>query len=335
MSFCRKVKAEQISNTALILHTAETIPMANNLHHLLIQAMICLFLYGCGTATQHIAPIENIDERLAVTQDGDFESMMAEAENHWSQRSDREHTEQAIAIWEELLHVESPGDRRADLYPVLHKLSRAYYFLTDGHIRFEERPDWEEAMKSGFQQGLEYGHLALSVNNEDWNRALLYETPISEAVNLTTLEDLPAMYWYSTNMGKWAILDGIATILAHKDDIAAIMGRVATLDRSFLSGASDRYFGVYWTKLPIGNPDLARSREHFETAISMEPNYLSARVLFAEGYAIKAQDRAVFEEQLNYVINADPAALPHLQPENEIEQRKAQILLDNIDEYFR
>ena len=290
---------------------------------------------GCGTATQHISPIENIDERLAATEEGDFEAMMAEAEEHWNQREEREHVEAAIEIWEQCLHVPTPGDRREDLYPVLHRLSRAHYFLTDGHVRFEDRPDWTQAMLAGFQHGVEYGHLALSVSNEEFNRALAYETPIPQAVEVTTVDDIPAMYWYSTNMGKWAVLDGIATILAHKDDIAAIMSRVQVLDREYFYGASDRYFGVYWTKVPIGAPDLASSRSHFEMAIQINPEYLATRVLYAADYAPKVQDRALFEEQLNYVLNADVDVLPDVRQEQLVEQEKARRLLAEIDEYFR
>ena len=300
-----------------------------------ILLLVLFAAMGCGTATQHISPIENIDERLAATEEGDFAALMAEAEEHWNQREDREHTEAAIAAWERCLQVPTPGDRREDLYPVLHRLSRAHYYLTDGHVRFEDRPDWTEAMLAGFQRGVEYGHLALSVSNEEFNRALAYETPIPQAVEVTTAEDIPAMYWYSTNMGKWAVLDGIATILAHKDDIAAIMGRVAQLNREFFYGASDRYFGVYWTKIPIGAPDLASSRAHFETAIQINPDYLATRVLFAADYATKVQDRELFEEQLNFVLAADVNALPDVRQEQEVEQRKAQQLLDDIQEYFR
>ena len=290
---------------------------------------------ACGTATQHVAPITDIDQRLAVTQEGDFDALMAEAEANWENRSDTEALNAAIQTWETALHVETPGDRRADLYPVLHQLARAYYLLADGHIRFEETPDRDQRMMEGFQTGVDYGRLAAAVNNDEWNRQLLYETPIPDAVSVLNESDIPALYWYSTNLGKWAVMDGIATILAHKDDIAAIMSRIAEIDREWGYGASDRYFGVFYTKIPMGNPDLDRSRAHFEAAIAMEPNYLSARVLFAAEYAPKVQDRDLFMEQLEYVVNADLDTLPAFRAENAIEQEKARRLLEQVDDLFR
>ncbi|MCA9562172.1 MAG: hypothetical protein KC561_01725 [Myxococcales bacterium] len=300
-----------------------------------LAAALTMLAVGCGGGAQVTAPITNIDSRLAVTGEGDFEEVMAEAEAHWANRTDQAELEAAIAAWERAITLETPGDRRTDLYPVLVSLSRANYFLADGHIRFASGADTEDRMKATFYQGVEWGRLAMAVNNQEWNRALLYETPIAEAVQLTTPSDMPAMYWYSTNMGKWALLDGVATILAYKDDIAAIMTRLAEMDRSFFYGASDRYFGAYWTKLPMGNPDLERARGHFEAAIAQEPNYFSTRVLFAEEYATRTQNRELFVEQLEYVLNTDPATLPDVAPENMAEQRKAQLLMDEIDEYFR
>lgn len=289
---------------------------------------------GCGAAQQHTAPIQDIDARLAVTGEGDFDAMAQEAEQHWANRTDRAEVEAAIAIWEAMLHVETPGDRDDDLYPILHRLSRAYYFLADAFLQFDDTVT-EDQLKATYEVGIDWARLALSLNNPEWNRALLYEQPIPEAVHVTTRDDIPAMYWYSTNLGRWAILDGTPTILAHKDDIAAIMGRILELDSHYWYGAADRYFGVYYTRIPVGNPDLPRARQHFENAIAIAPDYLSARVLFAQDYATKAQDRELFVEQLQHVLDADVNAIPEIRPENEIEQFKARRLLDNVDEYFR
>lgn len=303
----------------------------------LAAVIVGLFAVGCGTASDYVAPITDIDERLAATETGDFAALLAEAESHWANRTEQAEVEAAIAAWERALHVETPGNRRADLYPVLVHLSRAYYLLADGHLRFAELPraEREAQMKATYAEGIQYGQLAMSVQNEAWNRALLYETPIPEAVEVMGIDDVPGMYWYSTNMGKWAILDGTPTILAHKDDIAAIMGRIQDLDREFFYAASDRYFGAYYTKVPVGNPDVERARAHFEMAIDFEPNYFATRVLLADDYARAVQNRDLFVEQLEYVLNGDPDLLPDVAPENRIEQRKARELLDNVDEYFR
>jgi len=54
----------------------------------------------------------------------------------------------------------------------------------------------------------------------------------------------------------------------------------------------------------------------------------------AQDYAIKAQDRALFDQQLQWVLSHDPESMPELAPENRCEQRKARELLENADEHF-
>jgi hypothetical protein len=57
-------------------------------------------------------------------------------------------------------------------------------------------------------------------------------------------------------------------------------------------------------------------------------------VLFAVEYAVKAQDRALFERELRFVIDGDPNMLPEVRAENLAEQRKAQQALERADSLF-
>ena len=114
-----------------------------------------------------------------------------------------------------------------------------------------------------------------------------------------------------------------------------MISRIAELDPTFFHGAQHRYFGVYYTKIPFGNPALDQSRQHFETAMSMFPEYLDNYFLFADEYCRVAQERELAVEALNHVLAADVDAYPELRAENLSSQRKAQYLLDNLDEFFQ
>ena len=57
-------------------------------------------------------------------------------------------------------------------------------------------------------------------------------------------------------------------------------------------------------------------------------------MLYADYWAKKTQNRAVFTEQLTFVVNGDVNVIPGLEPEQLAEQVKAKFLLDNIDDYF-
>ena len=130
-----------------------------------------------------------------------------------------------------------------------------------------------------------------------------------------------------------ALLDGFAAILAHKDDIFAIMQHVQSLDETFFYGAPHRYFGVYWAKLPFGK-DLNKSKTHFEKAVAISGNYLETKVLFAEFFAAYSDDEALFKKLLNEVIATPDDVDPALVPENRNAKRTAQAMLANIGDYF-
>jgi hypothetical protein len=79
---------------------------------------------------------------------------------------------------------------------------------------------------------------------------------------------------------------------------------------------------------------MKKSAKHFNLSIDAQPDYFGTRVLMAEEWAIKEDNRPLFEELLNYVIKGDPNVIPEIKPENECEQRKANKLMSEIDEYF-
>jgi len=301
---------------------------------LLVLALVAAFSGACG-ASSSSPLVENVDQATAATGEGDFLALVAEGDAHWENRSDRDAVEAAIAVWEQAITVPTPADmtRREALFPVYVNLSVAYYWHAHAHLRWE--PGSEEAMMADYDQGKEYAETALALNNDAWTQALLYETPIPDAVATLTADDVPAMYWYATNLGRWGLMRGITTVLANVSDIKAMMDRVEELNPDFYYGAPNRYFGVYYTKLPFGNPDLDQSRARFEANIEAYPQYLETRVLLAEEWAMTTQDRALAEEHLQFVVEADVTEWPELQPENANAQRRAVQLLEDLDEYFR
>ncbi|MBW2465243.1 MAG: hypothetical protein JRH11_26580, partial [Deltaproteobacteria bacterium] len=159
---------------------------------------------------------------------------------------------------------------------------------------------------------------------------------IEEAISILDGSAVPALYWRSANMGKWGIAKGFATILSYKDEIRAIMARCMELDATYFFHGPPRYFRAYYAKVPAyAGGDLDLSRQNFEQAMTAAPDYLGTRTLMAQLYAVKAQNRELFEEQLNFVIAANIDDLSaELRPENLIEQRRAQALLDQADEFF-
>ena len=153
------------------------------------------------------------------------------------------------------------------------------------------------------------------------------------------------MYWYAANLGKWAAAKGFATRLKYKDDLKATMDHVKSLEPEFFYAATWRYFGGYEAATAgIAGGSLDKSKENFEKAIALAPNYFGTKVLYADYLCTKLQKdtdgdgiadgKKKFKELLESVIAADPNVDPEIAAENTIEQAKAKKLLAQIDQLF-
>lgn len=269
---------------------------------------------------------EKTQPGVAETPEEDFAAKMAEAEQAWQNRGERASLEQAIGTWEQLTEAR-PGNAE-----LLAKLSHAYYFLADGYMRLAGEDD---AMLETFEKSVLTGEKAMLAISKPFAEAVEGGAKVEEAVQLIPKEGQSAIYWYAAALGKFAVLKGFTTQLFYKDRIFAVMQHVLSLDETFLHAAPHRYFGAFYAKAPsFAGGDMTKSKEHFERALALDDRYLGTKVLYAEYYAIKAEERPLFERLLNEVISADPQILPELVPEQKIEQDKARDLLAKANEIF-
>lgn len=247
----------------------------------------------------------------------------------WEQRGEEKQLQLAIDTWRKVVEAD-PADHESWT-----SLSRALYFLADGHIRFHADEEHEERMLTTYEQSVTAAEKALIAMSSDFAAKMRDGEKIEEAVTVLDASAVPALYWRSSALGKWASAKGFATLLSHKDEIKSIMQHCLDSAPTFYYQGPDRYFGVFYARAPGfagGDPD--KSKKHFETSLSAHPDYLGTRVLMAQDLAKKIQDRKLFEEQLNYVLSADPNVIPEIAAENAVEQKKAKQLLAQADELF-
>lgn len=271
-------------------------------------------LTGCSKK-----PSGTYDVPDAVT---DATSDNAEADALWEQRSDKASLEQALSLYEAAYQAD-PRNRE-----VAGRIVRGWYFMGDVH---ETDPAAKEA---AWDTAISWGKKCLAINDEFTARVNAGESE-EEASTSLGADDIPCMYWTATSLGKWARMKGLPTLLKHKATVFVYISKISELQPDYFHGAADRYWGAYYAALPsFAGQDLGRSLEHFDASIAMAPNYLGTRVLKADYWAVRTQNRDAFTTLLNEVISADATVDPTIQAENEAEQAKAQALLDNIDEYF-
>ncbi|HEY0709623.1 MAG TPA: TRAP transporter TatT component family protein [Polyangia bacterium] len=273
---------------------------------------------GTGRQSQWQTTPATVAATASVPPSGD-------AEADWNNRGDQAALERAIATWEAQVAAK-PDDGEA-----LARLSRAYYVLADGHLRTLGPKD--QRYLGAFEKGTAAGERALAALSPAFKEKVTRDEKVEEAIKVVGKEGLSAMYWYAVNLGKWSRAKGIAALLGNKDRVKGVLERVLALDETFFHGAAHRYFGVYWALLPVGR-DLDKSRTHFERSLAIAPNYVGTKVLMAEAYAVKKQDRALFSKLLAEVQAAADDAIPELAAETRFEKAKARELEAKIDELF-
>jgi hypothetical protein len=274
---------------------------------------------------------------------GDFEKTVAEADALWADRMDQSNVEAALVKWEEAAGIAtqnlSEDERRDALFNIHVSLTRGYYFLADTHLRLsgdvEEDDALKEKMKNTFNKGVTASEKAVAIYSPEFSKAIRNDTAFPEAIKLLDKGAIPALYWYSTNLGKWALIEGLATILSHKDNIKAIMDKIESENPEFYHGGAFRYFGAYWSKLPsFAGRDMDKSKAYFQKSIERAPNYLATYVLYAELYATGVEDKDDFQKKIDFVLKFNLDSAPDVRAENEFEQRKARVLLGKMDDLF-
>lgn len=282
---------------------------------------------GCGTTREATWDSPTTAADAAPDASERAEALIAEGDTLWEERLDKAKLQEAIAKYEEAATLREDAELAV-------KLSRAHYLLADGHYALEDDVENRDAH---YTKGLDWAEKAIQLTAPDFVAEMKAGGKHREAIKKAPKEAVPGMYWYATNMGKWATSKGFATVLRYKDDIAATMSHVLELDAGYFYGAPYRYFGAYEARTAgIAGGSLEKSEESFQKSLELAPGYLATKVLWAEFLCPKqgADGKATAERLLQEVIEADAHAIPEIAPENIIEQRKAQALLAKLDELF-
>ena len=117
-----------------------------------------------------------------------------------------------------------------------------------------------------------------------------------------------AIYLEAVCAAAWARMQGFTQLIERRVELTASLQRTAQLAPELDGAGAEREQGTLLAALPsYAGGDLPEARRLLEAAVQRAPQDPRNRLALARTVAVKAQDRALFEQQLALVEKGDDA----------------------------
>ena len=210
---------------------------------------------------------------------------------------------------------------------VLNRLTQLCYELTT--FSPGDTPD----DKLAFQKGKDYGLRSLRLNSEF---AALETDEFEEAVALVI--DPAALLWTADNWGALFNYDPISGMF-NVGKVRALYERCLAIDEGYWGASAHNALGAMLVVTPgVLGGDTDAGLEHLERALTLSPDYLVNRVVYAQywgftydpfGNVSGIRDAVFIEDQLQIVLDAPIGDWPFW---NREAKQEAEDLLDELRE---
>ncbi|MEI6845487.1 MAG: TRAP transporter TatT component family protein [Candidatus Firestonebacteria bacterium] len=185
-----------------------------------------------------------------------------------------------------------------------------------------------------YLRGRDYALKGLELNHPGFNELLRKD--LKAALALTNKEDVALLYWAGSSWVAALTTDkGNLQMVSESTLGAALVGRVLELDETFDDGSAHDFF-ISWEggrSEAMGGSEK-RAREHFAKAITINKGKKVSTYLSLAAIAQGKQDLKEFKELLAEALAIDTDKYPENRLSNIIFQRRAQFMLDNINDFF-
>jgi len=239
--------------------------------------------------------------------------LVADGDKAWKDRADSKQVDEAARSWGAALRY-NPSDHQ-----VLTKLARVA-MRRAAVVR-------GAAGATHLEEAITFAERALSARNPALLSAARGGKKPVDVFSHAESPDAPALALYAEALLGWSVAHGMPTVLKQREWISAAAARALALDPAVGFGAPYRVLGTLDCELPDARENLRDALVRFEAAVAVAPAYLPTRVVYAEEYATRMSDAALYKRLLEEVVAADPNALADAAPENADAQRAARKLL--------
>ncbi|MEE9165091.1 MAG: TRAP transporter TatT component family protein [Nitrospinota bacterium] len=221
-----------------------------------------------------------------------------------------------------------PGNEELLLLAARGFCSYAFSFIEDNE---------KERAKIFYRRGLNYGLQILKADKSFEDSIKKGNESFKAALSDINNENLPALFWTAYCWGGLINLNrNSPEALIALPKVEKMMKRVLELNEGYYFSGAHLYFGVFYGSLPPmlgGKPE--KSQFHFNKALEMtQRKFLMAHILYAKSYAIQTQNKTLFENLLKEVSDSLSDILPSQSLANELAKKRAQKLLQDINDYF-
>jgi tetratricopeptide (TPR) repeat protein len=252
--------------------------------------------------------------------------------------------------------VAKSSSKQSDLR-LIREGTPAYLMLMDGMI--EAWPDNPQLLLAAARAYDSYASIFPGEKDQEYAKALLRQAKdyalraleirgfrgvvqspfddFKEALKNYGQDDLPYLFWAASCWAGWIALNlDSMEALADLPKVEAMMRRCLEIDEGYYYGGPHLFMGIWYASRPkMAGGNLEKAREHFLKAIDFgHGKFLMAYVYFAEYYARQTQDKGLFVSTLRKVLEAPAQAPPDLTLVNTVAKKRAQALLDQVDQFF-
>lgn len=184
-------------------------------------------------------------------------------------------------------------------------------------------------------RGRDYALRALALRETRFGEKLRND-PKAALAPLKT-EDVAALYWATVSWSAAIAADKRdMDLIADLNLIGPMINRCLELDEDFDQGAIHQFMISYeGGRSSAQGGSVERARRHFERAMALgRGQQVGPLVTFAETVSVRLQDRKEFTQLLQEALAFDVNEAPEHRLANLIAQRRAQVLLPRVDDYF-
>ncbi|MFC1866849.1 TRAP transporter TatT component family protein [Thermodesulfobacteriota bacterium] len=150
-------------------------------------------------------------------------------------------------------------------------------------------------------------------------------------------EDIEVLLWTTLSWKAWINLNlDKPAALAQLRSSDACLERMLEADADYLHGLPYILMGISLSARPrIFGGDSEKAREFFEKALTLgKRKFFLAHYYYAKYYAVRIQDRGLFDRLIGEISRGDPGELKEVCLINTVIREKAEELKETADELF-